>query len=151
MRNAVIQNWQRSWGTALSLLALLAWCLPTLMMGCVINAMPSVVSLQCSEIYSGISPGAANMQEMPCCHKIPVPQTQSTNSQSAVISTDGHINLSTISFPPSHAPLWALLIASPNFEEDGDVKSTFPLENFSSPPSAEAASPLLGRAPPSLI
>jgi hypothetical protein len=151
MLNGVLKKWQNSRGIAFALLALLAWCMPTFALGCTINAMPPGVSLQCREMALDVSSIASDQQQMPCCSKIPVPQTPSTSSHSGIISTDGHINVLAIAFPNSHAPLWALLIAAPKFEDVANVKSTFPLKNFSSPPSAEAASPLPGRAPPSLI
>jgi hypothetical protein len=86
---------------------------------------------------------------MPCCHKVPLPQSQSTNAHSAVLSTDGHIQISSVAYPPLHAPLWALLIVSANY--DVDVKAVFPPENFFPPPTVYAVSRLAGRAPPSLI
>lgn len=151
MQNALIKNWQRSWGMALALLALLTWGMPVLAMACAMGTMPPSVSMQCDEMNSDGAPDSGDTQQMPCCYDVPVPQSSSTDSHFAVISTDGHINLSTVAFPSSHAPLWALLIASPDFNCDVDVKSTFPLENFSSPTSATTAAPLHGRAPPSLI
>ncbi|MEO6907309.1 MAG: hypothetical protein ABI210_05420, partial [Abditibacteriaceae bacterium] len=73
MQNAVLKRWQRSWGTALALLAMLAWCMPTLAMGCAMSVMPSAAMLHCSEASPDVSPDAANMQQMPCCHKFPLP------------------------------------------------------------------------------
>jgi hypothetical protein len=151
-RNAVIKNWQRSWGTGLALLALLAWCMPTLAIGCITSAMQQpTIPLHCSAMNLGALPDSPNMQQMPCCHKIPVPSSLSSHSNFGVISTDGHLNLLTASFPCSHAPLWALLIALPNVNCEGDVKSTFSLENFSPPPAIYPVSQLADRAPPSLI
>lgn len=151
MQRTVLKKWQRSWGTALALVALLAWCMPTIAMACAISSMPPDAMLQCNKMASGVSLEAHNAGQMPCCEKVPIPPSSSINTYSAVISTDGHANLLSVEFPVSHAPLWALLIAAPDFNCDAAVKSTFPLENFSSPPSAEAATPLRGRAPPSLI
>ncbi len=143
MQRNVITTWQRSWGTALALLALLAWCMPTIAMGCAV--MPSVALLHCSEM----NPDAAEMQQMPCCHKIPLPQSQSSHSHYAVLSTDGHLPIPSVAYPPSHAPLWALLIVSTDL--DVDVKVVFPPKNFSPPSVVYAVSQLAGRAPPSLI
>lgn len=142
MQNAVLKKWQRSWGAALALLALLSWCMPTLAMGCV--AMQSASSLHCSEMSPSV-----DMQQMPCCHKIPLPQSQTSTTYSAVLSTDGHVQIASVATPPSHAPLWALLIVSADY--DVDVKAVFPPEKFFPPPVVYAASQLAGRAPPSLI
>lgn len=150
MLNIALKKWQRSWGTALALLALLAWCMPALAMGCAMNSMPSAASLHCSEMSSGVLSGVAS-QQMPCCQKIPVPRPASTTTHPAVFRTDGHVKILIIAFSNPHAPLWALLNASPNFICDASVKPVFPAGNFSPPPSTEAPSSLLGRAPPSLI
>ena len=116
--------------------------MPTLVMGCAV--MPSAVMLHCSEMNPNV-----DMQQMPCCHKIPLPKSQSSNTHSAVLSTDGHIQISSVAYPSSHAPLWALMIVSADY--DVDVKAVFPPENFSPPSVVHAVSQLAGRAPPSLI
>jgi hypothetical protein len=106
--------------------------------------------LQCNEMASGASSETIT-EQLPCCQKVPVPPSSSANTYSAVISTDGHVQISTVAYPPSHAPLWALLIASPKFEDVANIKSTFPPENFSPPSDVYAVSQLASRAPPSLI
>jgi hypothetical protein len=147
MQNVVLKNWQRSWGTALALLAMLAWCLPTLAMGCALSSMPPVVLLNCSG-NSGTVPDDADMQQMPCCQKVPIPQSSSSNTQLVALSKDSHLQILSIAYPHPHAPLWALITP---VRDDVDVTVAFPIDNFSHPPAVHAVSPLHGRAPPSLI
>lgn len=144
MFSAAFKNWQRSWGTALALLAVLSWCMPVLAMGCAVSAMPPMASLRCNMDMAGAP-------QMPCCQKIPVPATPSADHHSAFCCLDGSADLLILSFPQPHTPLWGLVIAPPGFTP-GVLRATrFYRFRFFYPPSANADAPASGRAPPFLV
>lgn len=149
MLDRVTKNWQQRWGAALALVALLAWCMPTLAMGCAIGAMTHAEMVNCSEMHSDVLSGTSDVQQMPCCNKIPLPSSSSSETHSAVLSTDGHLQILEVAYPPPYTPLWTLPIKAPGYGVD--IKSAFFPETFSPPPTIYVTSQLYGRAPPFLI
>ena len=149
MRNTVLKNWQRSWGATLALLAMLAWCMPTLAIGCAMSSTSSAVLLDCNGMNSGNLADAATMQQMPCCHRFPLPRSFSTLTHPVAFSVDGHLQVLSVSYLHLQVSFWVLLSAAVNY--DVDTKVAFPLDHFSHPPAVHVASQLHGRAPPSLI